>query len=56
MWGAFAASYHQWMLWNYEKYRGYKGDAIMERATGLSPVAREEEVGEGEGDEDSHKS
>ena len=43
-----SSAYHQWMIWNSPKYRGYKGNAIMEKATGLSPVAPDEEVGEDE--------
>jgi hypothetical protein len=41
------------MIWNFPKYRGYKGNAIMEKATGLSPVAPDEEVGEDEGEDEA---
>jgi hypothetical protein len=50
--GEFAASYHLWMLWNHPGYRGYKGNVIMERVTGLSPVARDDDDEEEEEEEE----
>jgi hypothetical protein len=47
------SAYHNWSVWNAPNYtKGYRGNAIMERATGLSPVAADEEEDDGEVDEE----
>ena len=42
------AAYYQWRLWNAVDWARYKGGGIVEKATGLSPVARDEEEEEEE--------
>ncbi len=47
-----ASAYYQWRLWNAVKWYRYKGGAIVEKATGISPPRGEEEDDEEEGSED----
>ena len=53
--GEYAKAYHQWRVWNWKTYRYYKGNVIMDKATGQpasSSSAKDEHVEEeSEGEE-----
>ncbi len=46
-----AAAYYMWRVWNDPKYANYKGNAIIVKQTGLSPVA-EDDAEDNDEDED----
>ena len=52
--GEYAKAYHQWRVWNWKTYRYYKGNVIMDKATGQpasSSSAKDEHEEEESGDE-----
>ena len=52
--GEYAKAYHQWRVWNWKKYKYYKGHMIRDKATGqaaLSSSAKDEDEVEIEGRE-----
>jgi hypothetical protein len=52
--GEYAKAYHQWRDWNWKRNRDYKGNVIMDKATGQpasSSSANDEHEEEERGDE-----